>query len=69
MTNVISAGRVVVGTDTSEAARAAVDWAATRASEVGAPLLILIAVAPTRAVPASRLSGRRAHAGRAPDRR
>ena len=46
MTNVISAGRVVVGTDTSEAARAAVDWAATRASEVGAPLLILIAVAP-----------------------
>lgn len=47
MTNVITAGRIVVGTDTSEAASAAVDWAAARASDLGKPLLILVAVAPS----------------------
>lgn len=39
-----TAGRIVVGTDLSVPATAAVDWAAARASELGQPLLILIAV-------------------------
>lgn len=47
MDNVVTAGRVVVGTDTSDAARVAVDWAARRAAEVRKPLLILMAVAPS----------------------
>lgn len=47
MTHVNSAGRIVVGTDTSKAAQAAVDWAAARASGLGRPLLILMAVAPS----------------------
>lgn len=53
MDTVDSAGRIVVGTDTSDAARIAVDWAAARASERAKPLLILVAVAPSpdRAAP------------------
>lgn len=47
MNNVVTAGRVVVGTDTSDAARAAVDWAAARAADLGIPLLIMLAVAPS----------------------
>lgn len=47
MTHVTTAGRIVVGTDTSEAAQAAVDWAAARASDLAKPLLIMVAVAPS----------------------
>ena len=47
MNHVTTAGRIVVGTDTSKAAEAAVDWAAARASDLQLPLLLLIAVAPS----------------------
>ncbi|NLE17762.1 MAG: universal stress protein, partial [Propioniciclava sp.] len=35
-------GRIVVGTDLSHNADHAVDWAAERAVEVGAPLLVVL---------------------------
>ena len=47
MDTAVTAGRIVVGTDTSEAARVAVDWAAARAADLQLPLLIVVAVAPS----------------------
>lgn len=44
MSDLITANKVVVGTDGSLAARSAVDWAAREASNRGLPLLILTSV-------------------------
>ena len=48
-------GRIVVGTDLSHNADHAVDWAAERAVEVGAPLLVVLAlpevIIPRRVLP------------------